>query len=157
MNLNGLVTAVATSLEHRPKQIKKAEKKPHRWKRSQNQPISEAIFTTWTKVAANPISKVANLGMNLQMLAQNAINTPANEKAVLLNKIGTAFDKLKAIPSNDVLINAGLPALDLQARIDRVTALNRSISPLDRIYPIISTLNPNYRQHSRSSEKALNL
>ncbi|AFY92853.1 hypothetical protein [Chamaesiphon minutus] len=127
--------AVATSLEHRPQQIKKATKKPHRWEQSQNQPISEAIFTAWTNVAANPISKVANLGMNLQMLAQNAINTPANEKAVLLNKIGTAFEKLKAIPSNDVLINAGLPALDLQAGIDRVTALNHSISPLERTTP----------------------
>ncbi|AFY93167.1 hypothetical protein Cha6605_2072 [Chamaesiphon minutus PCC 6605] len=125
--------AVATSLEHRPQQIKKATKKPHRWERSQNQPISEAIFTAWTKVAANPISKVANLGMNLQMLAANAMNIPANEKAALLHKIGTAFEKLKAIPSNDVLINAGLPALDLQARIDRVTAINRSISPLERI------------------------
>jgi hypothetical protein len=116
--------AVKTSLEHRPQQIKKAEKKPHRWERSQNQPISEAIFTIWTNVANNPISKVANLGMSLQMLAANAINTPASEKAALLHKIGTAFEKFKGIPSNDVLINAGLPALDLQARIERVTALN---------------------------------
>ena len=73
--------------------------------------------------------------MNLQMLAASAINTPANEKAVLLNKIGTAFEKLKAIPSNDVLINAGLPALDLQARIDRVTASNRSIGEIERTTP----------------------
>jgi hypothetical protein len=119
--------AVATSLEQRPQQIKKATKEPHFWNRSQNQPISEAIFTTWTKVAANPISKVANLGMNLQMLAQNAINTPASEKAALLDKIGTAFEKFKVIPSNEDLITAGLPALDFQARIDRVKALNRSI------------------------------
>ena len=90
--------AVATSLEHRPQQIKKAVKVAHEWNRQSNQPISEAIFTTWTKVAANPISKVANLGMNLQMLAQNAINTPANEKAVLLNKVGIAFSKLNNTP-----------------------------------------------------------
>ena len=120
--------AVETSLEHRPQQIKKAVKKPHRWERSQNQPISEAIFTTWTKVAANPISKVANLGMNLQMLAQNAINTPANEKAALLHKVGMAFSKLKNIPSDDTLINLGLPALDLANRIDRVRALSQGLS-----------------------------
>jgi hypothetical protein len=119
--------AVATSLEQRPQQIKKAVKVAHEWNRQSNQPISEAIFTTWTKVAANPISKVANLGMNLQMLAQNAINTPASEKVALLDKIGTAFEKFKVIPSNEDLITAGLPALDFQARIDRVKALNRSI------------------------------
>jgi hypothetical protein len=118
---------VATSLEHRPQQIKKAAKKPHRWERSQHQSISEAIFTAWTSVANNPISKVANLGMNLQMLAQNAINTPANEKAALLNKVGIAFDKLKDIPSDDTLINAGLPALGLAARIDRVKVLSREL------------------------------
>jgi hypothetical protein len=50
--------AVATSLEHRPQQIKKAAKEPHPWARSQNQPTSEAIFTTWTKVAANAISLI---------------------------------------------------------------------------------------------------
>ncbi len=120
--------AVATSLEQRPQQIKKAEKVAHKWNRQSNQPISEAIFTTWTKVAANPISKVANLGMNLQMLAQNAIKTPASEKAALLDKIGRGFEKLKGIPSDENLITAGLPALDLQTRIDRVKALNRSIA-----------------------------
>jgi hypothetical protein len=116
--------AVATSLEHRPQQIKKAVKVAHEWNRQSNQPISEAIFTTWTKVAANAISKVASLGMNLQMLAQNAINTPAHEKAALLNRVGMAFSKLKNIPSDDTLINAGLPALDLANRTRRVTALS---------------------------------
>jgi hypothetical protein len=123
--------AVATSLEQRPQQIKKAAKEPHPWYRSQNQPISDAIFTTWTNVAANPISKVANLGMNLQMLAASATNTPASEKAALLNKIGKGFEKLKGIPSDEDLIIAGLPALDLQTRIERVTALNRSMETLD--------------------------
>ena len=107
----------------------------HPWKQSEHQPISDAIFTAWTNVAANPISKVANLGMNLQILAASAINTPANEKAALLNKVGMAFEKFKGIPSDDTLINAGLPALDFAARIDRVTALNRSISPTARTTP----------------------
>jgi hypothetical protein len=126
--------AVATSLEHRPQQIKKAAKEPHRWNRSQNQPISDAIFTAWTNVANNPISKVANLGMNLQMLAQNAINTPANEKAALLHNVGIAFTKLKNIPSDDTLINAGLPALDFANRIDRVKVLSKEL-PLQKATP----------------------
>ena len=62
--------------------------------------------------------------MNLQMLAQNAINTPAHEKAALLNKVGIAFSKLKNIPSDDTLINLGLPAFDLANRTRRVTALS---------------------------------
>lgn len=66
--------------------------------------------------------------MNLQMLAQNAINTPANEKAALLHKVGMAFSKLKNIPSDDTLINLGLPALDLANRIDRVRALSQGLS-----------------------------
>jgi hypothetical protein len=127
--------AVATSKEHRPQQIKKAVKVAHKWNRQSNQSISEAIFTAWTSVANNPISKVANLGMNLQILAASATNTPAHEKAALLHKIGTAFEKLKGIPSDKYLLKSGLPALDLQARIDRVTALNRSISPMERITP----------------------
>ncbi len=125
--------AAATSLEQRPQQIKKAKKEPHRWNRSENQPISEAIFITWTHVAANPISKVASLGMNLQMLAQNADNIPADRKAALFNKIGVGFEKLKNIPSDDALIDAGLPALDLQTRIESVSALNRSIYQTDGI------------------------
>jgi hypothetical protein len=124
--------AVATSKEHRPQQIKKAAKKPHLWERCQNQPISDAIFTAWTNVASNPISKVANLGMNLQMLAQNAINTPANEKAALLHKVGIAFSKLTNIPSDDTLVKAGLPALDFAARIDRVKALSKDL-PLQEV------------------------
>jgi hypothetical protein len=124
--------AVATSLDHRPQQIKKAVKVAHEWNRQSNQPISDAIFTTWTKVAANPISKVANLGMNLQMLAQNAINTPANEKAALLHNVGIAFTKLKNIPSDDTLINAGLPALDFANRIDRVKVLSKEL-PLQAV------------------------
>jgi hypothetical protein len=127
--------AVATSLEHRPQQIKKAEKVAHKWNRQSNQPISEAIFTTWTHVTANPISKVASLGMNLQMLAQNANNIPANQKAALFNKIGVGFEKLNDIPSDDALIDAGLPALDLQARIESVSALNRLIYQTDGITP----------------------
>jgi hypothetical protein len=125
---------VATSLEQRPQQIKKAEKVAHEWNRQNNQPISEAIFTTWTNVAANPISKVANLGMNLQMLAANAINTPASEKAALLRNVGMAFDKLKVIPSDDTLINAGLPALDLAVRIERIKVLSKEL-PLQKVTP----------------------
>jgi hypothetical protein len=126
--------AVATSLEQRPQQIKKAEKVAHEWNRQNNQPISEAIFTTWTNVAANPISKVANLGMNLQMLAANAINTPASEKAALLDKIGREFEKLRNIPSDDTLINAGLPALDLAVRIERIKLLSKEL-PLQKVTP----------------------
>jgi hypothetical protein len=127
--------AIATSQEHRPQQIKKAPKEPHRWKRQDNQPISEAIFTAWTEVADNPISKVANLGMNLQMLAQNASNIPADEKAALLNKVGIAFEKLKDIPSDDNLINAGLPALDLKSRIRKVIDLNQGMLPIPETTP----------------------
>lgn len=98
--------AVATSKENRPQQIKKAVKIAHEWKRQDNQPISEAIFTAWTNVAANPISKVANLGMNLQMLAQNAKNTPDPKKPALLKQVAFAFEKLDNIPSDKYLIRA---------------------------------------------------
>jgi hypothetical protein len=144
--------AVATSLEHRPQQIKKAEKKPHRWERSQNQPISEAIFTIWTNVANNPISKVANLGMSLQMLAANAINTPASEKAALLHKIGTAFEKFKGIPSNDVLINAGLPALNRSISQTVETTPERQIEVATTGLAQVATILKDYAEYPVASQ-----
>jgi hypothetical protein len=122
--------AKATAVENRPQQIKKAPKVPHPWLKQEGQAVSHAIFTAWTRVANNPIGKVANLGMNMQVLAQNATNIPDQQKPDLLTKVYKKFSKLNDIPDNDYLVSAGLPALDLSERIGNIRALHQAMSGL---------------------------
>lgn len=120
--------ATATAVENRPQQIKKAPKAPHPWLKQEGQEVSQAIFKAWTRVADNPIGKVANLGMNMQILAQNATNTPDGQKPELLAKIYKKFSKLDDIPDNDYLVSTGLPALDLNKRIGNIKSLYQEMS-----------------------------
>jgi hypothetical protein len=122
--------ASATAVENRPQQIKKAPKVPHPWLKEEGQAVSHAIFKGWTRVADNPIGKVANLGMNMQILAQNAANTPDQQKPDLLAKVYKKFAKLEDIPDNDYLVSAGLPALDLNKRIGNIKSLYQGMSDL---------------------------
>jgi hypothetical protein len=84
--------------------------------------VSASIAKAWIKTAENPIGLVASRAMILESLAQNITYSDPSQHKQLLKNVVKTFSKIDPanIPTDNQLVAAGLPKLDLQNRIQKV-------------------------------------
>jgi hypothetical protein len=106
--------------ENMPLPIPKDKKVLH--PRMVGEPLSISIGKAWCMTAQNPVGKVASQSMILESLSQHIIKTPEYQQDGLLKKIVLTFKEIAItdIPTNEILQNSGLPALNLASRIQSV-------------------------------------
>jgi hypothetical protein len=126
----------ANSLDRKPLPIAKAKKAEHFWHESE--PLTQAIWRAWDVTANNPTGKVANQSMILQSFATETAYIDSNRKIGLLKQIGTAYSEIEpeAIPSDEYLVERGLPPMQIAAKIESIVRASKEIdaqSPADRL------------------------
>lgn len=113
-----------------PWRIAKAKKADHLW--NDDEPLTQAIWRAWDVTANNPTGKVANQSIILQSLASETVYIEPKRKIGLLKQIATAYSDIptEAIPSDEYLVERGLPPMQLAAKIESIVRASRQIETL---------------------------
>jgi hypothetical protein len=125
--------------ENMPMPIPKDKKVLH--PRLAGEHLSVSIGKAWCITAQNPVGKVASQSMILESLAQNITYTQPDRSPALLSKIIKTFGEIDpaSIPTDEMLKDSGLPALNLASRIKSV--LNSELNnPNEGLKQIVSIL-----------------
>jgi hypothetical protein len=117
----------ANAPDRKPLPIAKAQKADHLW--HDNEPLTQAIWRAWDVTANNPTGKVANQSMILQSFATETVCIEPQRKIGLLKQIGAAYSEIpiEAIPSDEYLVDRGLPPMQLAAKIESIVKASRKI------------------------------
>ncbi|NJR32533.1 MAG: hypothetical protein HC778_06530, partial [Chamaesiphon sp. CSU_1_12] len=117
----------ANAPDRKPLPIAKAQKVEHLW--HEGEPLTQAIWRAWDVTANNPTGKVANQSIILQSLASETVYIDSNRKIGLLKQIGVAYSEipLEEIPSDEYLVERGLPPMQLTAKIESIVKASREI------------------------------
>jgi hypothetical protein len=122
----------ANAPDRKPLPIAKAKKADHLW--HDGEPLTQAIWRAWDITANNPTGKVANQSMILQSFATETVYIDPDRKIGLFKQIGTAYSKIptEEIPSDEYLVDRGLPPMQLAAQIEIIVRASKEI---DRLPP----------------------
>jgi hypothetical protein len=120
----------ANAPDRKPLPIAKAKKADHLW--HEGEPLTQAIWRAWDVTANNPTGKVANQSIILQSLAAETVYIHPERKPNLLRQIGAAYSEIQAevIPSDEYLVERGLPPMQLSAKIESIVRASRKIDIL---------------------------
>ena len=113
-----------------PWRIAKAKKADHLWHEGES--LTQAIWRAWDITANNPTGKVANQSIILQSLASETIYIEPKRKIGLLKQVGAAYSGIpvEEIPSDEYLIERGLPPMQLASKIESIVQASREIDKL---------------------------
>jgi hypothetical protein len=117
----------ANAPERKPLPIAKAKKANHLW--HEGEPLTQAIWQAWEVTANNPTAKVANQSIVLQSLAEETVYIDSGRKIDLLKQIGAAYSEIPSqeIPSDEYLVEHGLPQMQLAANIESIVRASNEI------------------------------
>jgi hypothetical protein len=120
----------ANAPDCKPLPITKAKKADHLW--HEGEPLTQAIWRAWDITANNPTGKVANQSIILQSLASETVYIEPKRKPALLKQIGAAFSEIppEEIPSDEYLIEHGLPPMQLADKIEKIVQASKQIDKL---------------------------
>jgi hypothetical protein len=113
-----------------PWRIAKAKKADHLWLEGES--LTQAIWRAWDVTANNPTGKVANQSIILQSLASETVYIEPKRKIGLLKQVGAAYSEIpvEEIPSDEYLIERGLPPMQLASKIESIVHASREIDKL---------------------------
>jgi hypothetical protein len=120
----------ANAPDRKPLPIAKAKKADHPWYEGES--LTQAIWRAWDITANNPTGKVANQSIILQSLASETVYIEPQRKPSLLKQIGAAYSEIpiEEIPSDEYLVERGLPPMQLVAKIESIVKASREIDTL---------------------------
>ena len=120
----------ANAPDTKPLPIAKAKKADHLWHEGES--LTQAIWRAWDITANNPTGKVANQSIILQSLASETVYIEPKRKIGLLKQVGAAYSEIPAeeIPSDEYLIERGLPPMQLASEIESIVRASREIDKL---------------------------
>jgi hypothetical protein len=117
----------ANAPDPKPLPIAKAQKADHLW--HEGEPLTQAMWRAWDITANNPTGKVANQSIILQSLASETVYIEPKRKIGLLKQIGAAYSEISTeeIPSDEYLVERGLPPMQLAAKIASIVRASDEI------------------------------
>jgi hypothetical protein len=120
----------ANAPDRKPLPIAKAKKADHLWHEGES--LTQAIWRAWDVTANNPTGKVANQSIILQSLATETVYIEPKRKPNLLRQIGAAYSEIpiEEIPSDEYLVERGLPPMQLAAKIESIVQASKAIDKL---------------------------
>ncbi len=120
----------ANAPDRKPLPIAKAKKADHPW--HDDEPLTQAVWRAWDLTANNPTGKVANQSIILQSLATETVYIDPQRKISLLKQIGAAYNEIpiEAIPSDEYLIERGLPPMQLAKKIESIVKAGKEVDAL---------------------------
>jgi hypothetical protein len=120
----------ANAPERKPLTIAKAKKADHLWHEGES--LTQAIWRAWDITANNPTGRVANQSIILQSLASEAVYIEPQRKIGLFKQIGAAYSEIpiEEIPSDEYLVERGLPPMQLAAKIESIVQASKAIDTL---------------------------
>ena len=120
----------ANAPDRKPLPIAKAKKADHLWHEGES--LTQAIWRAWDITANNPTGKVANQSIILQSLASETVYIEPKRKIGLLKQVGAAYSEIpvEEIPSDEYLVECGLPPMQLAEKIESIVQASREIDKL---------------------------